>query len=186
MRFGEKLKILRENKGLTQEQLASSFNVSRSLIARYEAGSAYPDVDFVNQLAGFFNVEFEDLAGDDIEVKVPYSFVRIYMIIHNIMFFLGVFISLSFLIVGFIPFFKTTSNGKDISYSVITGNIFVHSYVGIVAYVLCVAHVALLIVWFIKKDYQKKMVISLFTDILFFATATLIFFACTVGINISI
>ncbi len=41
--FCDKLKMLRKEKGLTQEELAKGVYVSRSLIAKYETGAAYPN-----------------------------------------------------------------------------------------------------------------------------------------------
>ena len=45
MRFPEKLKKLRKEKGLTQEELAKAIFVSRTLISKYENGSVYPTKD---------------------------------------------------------------------------------------------------------------------------------------------
>ena len=41
MKFSDKLKDLRKNKGITQEELANSIFVSRSVIAKYESDNAY-------------------------------------------------------------------------------------------------------------------------------------------------
>lgn len=43
MNFSEKLKLLRKNKGFTQEELAEQLNVSRIAVAKWEAGQTYPD-----------------------------------------------------------------------------------------------------------------------------------------------
>ena len=42
MEFSDKLKELRKNKGITQEELANNVFVSRSVIAKYESGNAFP------------------------------------------------------------------------------------------------------------------------------------------------
>ncbi len=42
MRFGEKLRILRKEKGLTQAQLAKAAGLGLKTINNYEAGSTYP------------------------------------------------------------------------------------------------------------------------------------------------
>lgn len=39
MEFSKKLKELRKEKGLTQEELASQLFVSRALISKYESGA---------------------------------------------------------------------------------------------------------------------------------------------------
>ena len=42
MTFSEKLRKLRKEKGLTQEELARAVFVSRTLITKYESGAVYP------------------------------------------------------------------------------------------------------------------------------------------------
>lgn len=57
MLFSEKLRLLREAKGLTQAQLAEKVNVSRALISLYEAGSRKVAVDDVPALAEALEVD---------------------------------------------------------------------------------------------------------------------------------
>ena len=61
MKFNEKLKELRKEKGLTQEELASKIYVSRTLISKYESGAIIPTKDNIEKLALFFNVDKSDL-----------------------------------------------------------------------------------------------------------------------------
>ncbi len=56
MNFSEKLKNLRKDKAVTQEELAKSIFVSRTLITKYESGTVYPTKDNVEKLALYFNV----------------------------------------------------------------------------------------------------------------------------------
>jgi len=42
MKFGQKLKILREERGLTQEDLSKMIGVSSKTISRYESGESKP------------------------------------------------------------------------------------------------------------------------------------------------
>jgi len=42
LKFGEKLKELRNEKGWTQEKLAKELYVSRSAVAKWEQGRGYP------------------------------------------------------------------------------------------------------------------------------------------------
>lgn len=56
MSFSEKLKELRKNKGVTQEELAKKIFVSRTLITKYESGAVYPTEDNLEKLAFYFGV----------------------------------------------------------------------------------------------------------------------------------
>ncbi len=59
--FSEKLKSLRKEKDLTQEELASEIFISRSLIAKSETGVTYPTKENLEKLALFFNVNIDEL-----------------------------------------------------------------------------------------------------------------------------
>ncbi len=61
MEFSEKLKELRKQKGLTQEQLAEAINISRTAISKWESGKGYPNIDALRHLAKTFNVSIDDL-----------------------------------------------------------------------------------------------------------------------------
>lgn len=56
MTFSEKLKKLRREKGITQNELADAIFISRSMIAKYESGLAYPTRENAEKLASFFDV----------------------------------------------------------------------------------------------------------------------------------
>lgn len=59
--FSENLKRIRENAGLTQEQLAQSVNVTRQAISRWESGRTEPDLATLIILAKVLNVGTEEL-----------------------------------------------------------------------------------------------------------------------------
>ena len=61
MSFGEKLKMYRENKNLTQEELAHLIGVAKSTISGYEKNSREPDVIKIKKLAAALNVSADDL-----------------------------------------------------------------------------------------------------------------------------
>ena len=65
MEFKDKLKSLREEKKLTQENLANEIYVSRSAVARWEAGLGIPSTDSVRLLCEFFKVSKEELFPND-------------------------------------------------------------------------------------------------------------------------
>lgn len=64
MVFAENLKILREKKELTQQQLADALGISRSTIGMYEKGNREPDFETLEAIADFFNINMGRLIGD--------------------------------------------------------------------------------------------------------------------------
>ncbi len=63
--FGQQLKALRTEKGLTQEQAAELLNVSKQSISRWENNMTYPDVTFLPTLAAFYGISVDTLLGAD-------------------------------------------------------------------------------------------------------------------------
>lgn len=61
--LSEKLKKMRESKGLTQNELAKKLNLSRSAIGMYEKGERNPNFETLELIADFFNVRIDDLIG---------------------------------------------------------------------------------------------------------------------------
>jgi transcriptional regulator with XRE-family HTH domain len=61
--FGEKLKKLREEKGLKQSELASILGIGRTTLSHYELNNREPDLDILNKIADFFNVSVDFLLG---------------------------------------------------------------------------------------------------------------------------
>ena len=62
--FAENLKILREKKQITQQQLADKLKISRSTIGMYENGSREPDFETLELIADFFNINMDRLIGN--------------------------------------------------------------------------------------------------------------------------
>lgn len=59
MKYGNRLKRLRENKKLSQQQLADKLNINRSTYARYELNKTQPDYETLQKLAEFYNVSID-------------------------------------------------------------------------------------------------------------------------------
>lgn len=55
------LRELRKEKGLTQEQLAEQFNISRRSVSRWETGSNLPDLDILIEMADYYGVELKEI-----------------------------------------------------------------------------------------------------------------------------
>ena len=58
---GQFLKSLRNEKGLTQEQLAKQFNVSNRSVSRWETGTNLPDISLLVEIADFYDVDVREI-----------------------------------------------------------------------------------------------------------------------------
>ena len=67
IRMGKKLKRLRENFNLTQQQVAEALGIDRSTYAYYELGRTTPDLDKIDKLQRLYQVQYQDLIEYDEE-----------------------------------------------------------------------------------------------------------------------
>ncbi|MBP3678204.1 MAG: helix-turn-helix transcriptional regulator [Agathobacter sp.] len=65
--FQDNLKILRKNKGYTQEELASRLKVVRQTVSKWEKGLSVPDAEMLLKIAEEFEVSVSELLGSKIE-----------------------------------------------------------------------------------------------------------------------
>jgi transcriptional regulator with XRE-family HTH domain len=61
--FGERLRTLREEKNLSQEELAEVFGLGKVAISGYERGKRTPSFDILVGLADYFQVSTDFLLG---------------------------------------------------------------------------------------------------------------------------
>lgn len=64
MTFSERLKKIREQKGLTQEQLSQRSGISRRMIQKYESGVARPRFDASEKIALALEISVSELLGE--------------------------------------------------------------------------------------------------------------------------
>ena len=69
MSLGEKIKSMRQQASLSQEQLAEKLNVSRQAITKWETGKGIPDIANLIAISDEFNISLDELIKDDITVK---------------------------------------------------------------------------------------------------------------------
>ena len=62
MTIGEKIKILRQQKGLTQKQLGDLCGMADSAIRRYESGRANPKIETLEKIAIALDISIDDLS----------------------------------------------------------------------------------------------------------------------------
>ena len=61
MQIGNKIKKLRKQRGITQEQLANSIGVSFQAVSKWENNIALPDITLAPALASYFGVSMDEL-----------------------------------------------------------------------------------------------------------------------------
>jgi transcriptional regulator with XRE-family HTH domain len=59
--FSNRLKALREDNDLTQEELAKALHITRSALANYETNLREPDYALLIKIADYFNVSLDYL-----------------------------------------------------------------------------------------------------------------------------
>lgn len=82
MTIGEKIKALRQKKGLTQKQLGDLCGMADSAIRRYENGRANPKLQTLRKIAEALNVTLSELVVDwttftDEELKKDWSSAKL-------------------------------------------------------------------------------------------------------------
>ena len=60
-KIGVFLKQLRNEKGITQEQLAEILGVSGRTVSRWETGTNLPDISILVEISEYYNVEMKEI-----------------------------------------------------------------------------------------------------------------------------
>ncbi len=87
METSRKIKLLRENKKLSQEQFANAIGRSRSLVAAWETGRKEPGRDALREIAKFLGVSIEyliDKEQESITIKVNVKEVALLELYRNV------------------------------------------------------------------------------------------------------
>ena len=61
MKLGEKIKEIRKNKNISQEQLANMLKINRNYLSRIETGKSDPNSTILKQIAEIFNIDLNTL-----------------------------------------------------------------------------------------------------------------------------
>ncbi len=70
MTLGEKIRKARNHSGLSQEQLAEKMCVSRSAVAKWEAGNGLPDIENLKLLSRILGVSLDQLLQEDSALSI--------------------------------------------------------------------------------------------------------------------
>lgn len=68
--FGDKIRELREKKGISQKNLGEMFDVTSNAVYSWENNKAQPSIEIIKQLADYFDVSTDYLLGfnqDDLD-----------------------------------------------------------------------------------------------------------------------
>lgn len=65
LKFGENLRTLRQNAGVTQDRLAEYLGITSQAVSRWESGTCYPDLEFLPGIASYFHTTVDALLGCD-------------------------------------------------------------------------------------------------------------------------
>ncbi len=65
--LGEKIKLYRENKKMTQNDIADILKVSSATISKYESGALEPNIESLKKLAELFEISIDELLNDEKE-----------------------------------------------------------------------------------------------------------------------
>lgn len=62
--FGDRLRSLREDKGLTQQKVADDLNIKRENLSNYERNKREPDYEMLKKLAEYYGVSRSYILGE--------------------------------------------------------------------------------------------------------------------------
>ncbi len=75
MNFAEKLKSLRKQKEISQEQLAEKLHVSRQAITKWESGNGIPDIENLIAISSLFNESLDSLLSEEKSLISKHEFL---------------------------------------------------------------------------------------------------------------
>lgn len=138
MTIADKIKYLRKENNMTQEDLANKLNVSRQTISKWETNIAIPDADNIVAISKLFNITTDELLNYKIEtIQKKKQFILDMAV-------------LLFGIIGFIVFaILLMTNQIDETSSIITINAY-----GIIAIIFLLLTIAFIVIMF-KRNGKK-------------------------------
>ena len=79
MKFSDKIKKARQERGLTQEQLGNMININKSSISRYEKGIQLPELENIKKIARVLGISHQYLLEDEFmnEFVIEEGFVKV-------------------------------------------------------------------------------------------------------------
>lgn len=75
MTLAEKLKFLRKQAGMSQEQLAEKLGVSRQAVTKWETDAGIPDIENVITISALFDISIDELLSNENGAKKPTDYL---------------------------------------------------------------------------------------------------------------
>ncbi|WP_369297357.1 helix-turn-helix transcriptional regulator [uncultured Neglectibacter sp.] len=75
MTFAEKLKSVRKQAGMSQEQLAEKLGVSRQAVTKWETAAGIPDIENIVAVSALFGISIDDLLSAERGIKAPADYL---------------------------------------------------------------------------------------------------------------
>ena len=153
-KFGNFIKDLRKEKGLTQKELGEKLNITDKAISKWERGLSFPDITMLNSLASFFEIDVSELLNGEKGIKEDIDVEALIQ--------------------------ETIKNYKNIEEKRKEKIRKIKNVVGISAFVICIICILIQGVYFtIFKRHNYDYVI----DILFYIINEIIFITAIISIN---
>lgn len=75
MTFAEKLKSIRKQTGMSQEQLAEKLGVSRQAVTKWETDAGIPDIENIMAISALFDISIDELLSNEKGAKKPADYL---------------------------------------------------------------------------------------------------------------
>lgn len=75
MTFAEKLKSIRKQAGMSQEQLAEKLGVSRQAVTKWETDAGIPDIENIMAISTLFDISIDELLSNERGEKKPTDYL---------------------------------------------------------------------------------------------------------------
>ena len=75
MTFAEKLKSIRKQAGMSQEQLAEKLGVSRQAVTKWETDAGIPDIENIMAISALFDISIDELLSSEKGAKKPTDYL---------------------------------------------------------------------------------------------------------------
>ncbi|MCB0739510.1 MAG: helix-turn-helix domain-containing protein [Chitinophagaceae bacterium] len=74
--FGEHLRILRENQGLTLKEVATSIDIDISLLAKIERNERQPKRSLIKNISSYFKIDEKSLLNELLSDQIAYKIIN--------------------------------------------------------------------------------------------------------------